>query len=137
MVVVIVGGQHQLIFFVAAGAVGPNITAAVLIQQSKKHLGVVDFCEGDIVVEDHLVFNINMVFVAGVLFAVILGPARLHIFLPLDVEIRLKTFGNLALFDLGVLFAAVALDRGADQAGVDDLTLRALKPFYFSFRSKP
>jgi hypothetical protein len=132
MAAIVVRRPQDRVLFAAVGAVGPDISWAVLAQQLKKHLGVVNFGGGDLVVTDSFVGVVDGdgVFVAVVLPAVLFGLAGVHVFLPLDVRIRFETFGSIASFDLA-LFTAVALDRGADQASVDDLAFPGFETFAF------
>jgi len=69
------------------------------------------------------VVGTDMIFAAKVLLFVFLGPASFNVFLPLDIWIFLEAVGGAALFDLFVLFPAVALPRNVDETGIDDLSL--------------
>jgi len=96
----------------------------------------VDLGGGHVIVADQFVFVINgdVVFVTVVLLAILPGPAGITVFLAIDVRVFLEAFGDLPRLDLVVLFATVALDRGADKARINNLTFLGFEAFVFQLQ---
>ena len=105
----------------SVGGVRRDGAAAVLVVQDLiEHLAVV----GDRVAPDQLVLlvDIDVILIAVVALAVLLGPARVLVFLPLHVRLVVPGVRRLAFLDLLVLVARVAVLRHVDQASNNDLT---------------
>ena len=69
-----------------------------------------------------LVFDADVVFVAVVSLTILLSLPCLNVFLAQLRRIAFPIFGRFTFFDLGVLFPAVALPRGGNQAGINNLS---------------
>ncbi len=76
-----------------------------------------------------MLFDSDVIFVAIVLLIIFLGPVGITVFLALNVRILFKAFGNIARFDLVVLFTAVALDRSADKTRINNLAFLSFEAF--------
>ena len=68
------------------------------------------------------IVDADVVLVTIVILTVLLCPPCFHIFLAQLGRILFPIFGGFTLFDLSVLFPAVALPRCGNQAGVNDLS---------------
>jgi len=112
-------------FLRAVGRVGPyGATTVLLVEQFVEHLAVVDRRIGHRITPDQLVFlvDVDVILVAVVALAMLLGPAGIEVFLAFLVRLVFPRFGYLALLDLLVLLAPVSISRHVHQAGIDDLT---------------
>lgn len=76
---------------------------------------------GDDGFEDALVLHIDfhMVFVAVVRFVVLLGPARVEVFVRFDLRVVLQGLRHFSGFDQGIVFAAVALPGHFSKARIN------------------
>lgn len=136
MAPIVRSSQHQFVFFAPVGAIGPDILGGVIPEQSIEHLRVMDLRRGDRVAADQLVLVIyaDMVLVAVVGFAVLLGPTRIGVFLTLHMGVGLKSFRRLTVLDLVVFLTAIALFRCRDKTGINHLPLPGLEPLGFKLK---
>jgi len=119
------------------GAVRPQSRAAVVFSdQLADGLRVVDGGVGDRECLHELAYRIDLrvVLIAVVGLAVLLGPARIAVFLTAAPGVLLEAFGTPTLFDLTVLtlrfcrrpaprnMGTIALARGLHKARIDDLS---------------
>ncbi len=99
-----------------------RLVGVVSVQQVMQDLSVMDRGVGHDALADELVARINadLVFVAMEIDPVFLGPPVVRVFLA--AFCLTPAFGDLAVFDLLVFFAGVALLGRLHDAGVHDLT---------------
>ena len=114
------------------GTIGPDLFASIVrIKQAVEHLAVVHRGVGDIIGSNELVLavSVDVVLVTVMVVALHLHPAGVGVFLLKFVGLLFPAFGNLALFDAGVLFASVALHGDGHDAGVNELSLAGDEAF--------
>ena len=82
----------------------------------------------DIKAPDQLVLmvHIDMILVAVVVPTVFLNPARLSVLFPEFVRCRYPVGRDFTAFDSCILLTAVALPRGRNNRGIDNLPLTCL-----------
>ncbi len=113
------------------GRVGPDGAVAILlVQHLVEDLAVVHAGIRDRIAPDQLVLfvDVDVVLVAVVALAVLLGPACILVLLPLHVGLVVPTVGRLALLDLLVLVARVSVLRHINRAGIDNLAALRYQP---------
>src|SRR5512135_1316596 len=122
--------------------VRPHIpTAVILIQKFLKNLTVMDRCWRHLIIANQFMLHIytDMILIAVVVLSVLLGPTGIGIFL--TFLLLAPVLRSLSLFDLPVLFPAIALPGSLHYAGVDDLAFPGRKTFLlkkdFKFLKQP
>src|SRR5277367_7131008 len=94
-----------------------------LVQKSIEFLAVMHTCVGHVILPDQLVLGIriHVVLVAVEALAVLLGPARVFVFLPAFRRVLLPRLGRLASLHLVILVAAIALLGNRNDRGINHL----------------
>src|SRR5277367_1524770 len=129
--------QPCFLLFGTVGAVSPGLLAIVIgIKNAVQFLTVMDAGIRHFVVPDQLVraVHVNVVFVAIIGRAVLLGPSRVRVLMRFLLLAPIG--GNFTLFDRIVVVTTVALARHLDKGGVNDLTAAGLKPARIKHRVK-
>src|SRR5215470_17474478 len=95
-----------------------------LVQKPIEFLAVMHTRVGHVILPDQLVLGIriHVVLVAVKALAMLLGPARILVFLSVLRRLLLPILRRLATLDRLVLLARVALSGHRHDAGIDDLT---------------
>jgi len=115
----------------AIGRISPDIAAGILrIKQFFKHVAIVHFRTAHRVTTDQFVLHISrdMVLVAKEIFAILLGPAGIGIFLA--ALVIAPVFWLAPSLDLQILLTAVALDGHADNIGINYLSFLRPETFF-------
>lgn len=121
--------QKQLSILAGISTICPNVFRTALMQQIKEDLRIVYISRDDGIFTDQLllVIDSDVILVAVVRLPVLLGPARLGVFLALDMRVLFEALRGLTGFDLRVLLPRVALVRRLNKTGVDNLALAGLE----------
>lgn len=103
------------------GRIRPDVLARIVGKELLEHVAVVQGRIGHGIAANQLVLHIHrdVVLVAVIRLAVLLGPARVRVFsTPLVLG---PVLWDVALFDRGIFLPVVPLFRHADNAGIHDL----------------
>ncbi len=123
--------QFVQLFLRTIRRVRPDVsTTFIFIQKSLKDLTVVDRGRRDLIGTNQFMFHVHVdvILVAVVVLAILLGPASIGILLPLLMLAPILR--NVALLNSLVLFATISLPGNRNDTGIHNLAFAGRKPMF-------